>query len=98
VSICFHPDAVVLAVGTSDGHLLVLNAESGNPVSRFRVCGSSLNCVAYSPSKITCFKMKLLLHPFVLDACLSSKQKFILLSNLITKFNANVMQLKSELT
>ncbi|KAF4532363.1 hypothetical protein B566_EDAN003667 [Ephemera danica] len=49
VSLAFHPDAVVVAAGTSDGHLVVLNAENGNPVTRFRVCGSSINCVAFSP-------------------------------------------------
>ncbi|XP_065353055.1 echinoderm microtubule-associated protein-like CG42247 isoform X1 [Cloeon dipterum] len=49
VSICFHPDGGVLAAGTGDGHLLVINSENGNPISRFRVCGSSLNCVAFSP-------------------------------------------------
>ncbi|KAK7790247.1 hypothetical protein R5R35_001049 [Gryllus longicercus] len=49
VSLSFHPFGVALAAGSTEGHLIVLNAESGQPVATVRVCGSPLSCVAYNP-------------------------------------------------
>jgi microtubule-associated protein-like 1/2 len=49
VSLCFHPFGVVLAAGSTEGHLVVLNAENGAPVVTIRVCGSPLNCLGYNP-------------------------------------------------
>jgi microtubule-associated protein-like 1/2 len=51
VSLCFHPFGVVLAAGSTEGHLVVLNAENGAPVVTIRVCGSPLNCLGYNPGK-----------------------------------------------
>ncbi|XP_069683822.1 echinoderm microtubule-associated protein-like CG42247 isoform X1 [Periplaneta americana] len=50
VSLCFHPFGVVLAAGSTEGHLVVLNAENGAPVVTIRVCGSPLNCLGYNPA------------------------------------------------
>lgn len=49
VSLCFHPFGVALAAGSSEGYLVILNAENGGPVASVRVCGSPLNCVGYNP-------------------------------------------------
>ncbi|BES89722.1 HELP motif [Nesidiocoris tenuis] len=49
VSLSFHPFGVALAAGSSEGHLVVLNAENGNIITTVRVCGSPLNCLGYSP-------------------------------------------------
>ncbi|KAF6215574.1 hypothetical protein GE061_010330 [Apolygus lucorum] len=50
VSLSFHPFGVALAAGSSEGHLVVLNAETGNIITTVRVCGSPLNCLGYSPA------------------------------------------------
>ncbi|XP_014242237.2 echinoderm microtubule-associated protein-like CG42247 isoform X2 [Cimex lectularius] len=50
ISISFHPFGVALAAGSTDGHLVVLNAEAGNIVATVRVCGSPLNCLGYNPA------------------------------------------------
>ncbi|XP_047113095.1 echinoderm microtubule-associated protein-like CG42247 [Schistocerca piceifrons] len=50
VSLCFHPFGVALAAGSSEGYLVVLNADNGAPVASVRVCGSPLNCVGYNPA------------------------------------------------
>lgn len=52
VSLCFHPFGVVLAAGSTEGHLVVLNAENGAPVVTIRVCGSPLNCLGYNPGTL----------------------------------------------
>jgi len=52
VSLCFHPFGVVLAAGSTEGHLVVLNAENGAPVVTIRVCGSPLNCLGYNPGNL----------------------------------------------
>lgn len=49
VSLCFHPFGVALAVGSTEGYLVILNAETGAIVTTVRVCGSPLNCVGYNP-------------------------------------------------
>lgn len=50
ISLSFHPFGVALAAGSTDGHLIIINSESGVIVNTIRVCGSPLNCVSYNPS------------------------------------------------
>ncbi|XP_066155707.1 echinoderm microtubule-associated protein-like CG42247 isoform X1 [Euwallacea fornicatus] len=50
VALSFHPFGVVLVAGSTEGHLLILNSETGQLVNTIRVCGSPLNCVAFNPS------------------------------------------------
>ncbi|KAH1003387.1 hypothetical protein HUJ05_011311 [Dendroctonus ponderosae] len=50
IALTFHPFGVALAAGSSEGHLLILNAETGQIVNTIRVCGSPLNCVGFNPS------------------------------------------------
>nr|XP_014289847.1 echinoderm microtubule-associated protein-like CG42247 isoform X2 [Halyomorpha halys] len=50
VSLSFHPFGAALAAGSTDGHLIVLNAEAGNTVATVRVCGSALSCLSYNPA------------------------------------------------
>ncbi|KAF2347218.1 Anaphase-promoting complex subunit 4 WD40 domain, partial [Trinorchestia longiramus] len=50
VSVAVHPSGSVLAVGTIDGHLVVVRADSGKHVATVRVCGSPLSCLAYHKS------------------------------------------------
>ncbi|XP_050304564.1 echinoderm microtubule-associated protein-like CG42247 isoform X2 [Anthonomus grandis grandis] len=50
VSLTFHPFGVAIAAGSTEGHLLILNSETGQIVNTIRVCGSPLNCVAFNPS------------------------------------------------
>ncbi|CAG2068989.1 unnamed protein product, partial [Timema podura] len=50
VSLTFHPFGVALAAGSTEGHLVVLNAESGAPAATIRVCGSPLSCIGYNPA------------------------------------------------
>lgn len=51
ISLSFHPFGIVLAAGSTEGHLVILNAETGTVVTTVRVCGSPLNCVGYNPSE-----------------------------------------------
>lgn len=51
VSLAFHPFGAALAVGSTEGHLLVLNAENGSTMITLRVCGSPLNCISYNQGK-----------------------------------------------
>jgi hypothetical protein len=37
-----------LAAGSSEGHLIVINAETGSTMLTLRVCGSPLNCLEYN--------------------------------------------------
>ncbi|XP_056634123.1 echinoderm microtubule-associated protein-like CG42247 isoform X1 [Diorhabda sublineata] len=50
ISLCFHPFGVALAVGSTEGHLMIMNSETGVVVNTVRVCGSPLNCVGYNPT------------------------------------------------
>ncbi|KAK2588878.1 hypothetical protein KPH14_001743 [Odynerus spinipes] len=50
ICIAFHPFGVALAAGSSDGHLLVLAADTGAAVATLRVCGSPLSCIGYNPT------------------------------------------------
>lgn len=52
VSLAFHPFGVALAAGSTDGHLIILNTETGATVVTIRVCGSPLNCVSYNSCKL----------------------------------------------
>lgn len=51
ISLAFHPFGVALAAGSTEGHLVILNAESGVVAATIRVCGSPLSCVGYNPCK-----------------------------------------------
>ncbi|XP_077276586.1 doublecortin-domain-containing echinoderm-microtubule-associated protein isoform X2 [Temnothorax americanus] len=48
ICIAFHPFGVALAAGSSEGHLLVLAADTGAAVATLRVCGSPLSCIGYN--------------------------------------------------
>lgn len=48
ISLAFHPFGSALAAGSSDGHLVVVNAETGSTMLTLRVCGSALNCLEYN--------------------------------------------------
>ncbi|XP_076648372.1 doublecortin-domain-containing echinoderm-microtubule-associated protein isoform X1 [Halictus rubicundus] len=50
ICIAFHPFGVALAAGSSEGHLLVLAADTGTAVATLRVCGSPLSCIGYNPT------------------------------------------------
>ncbi|XP_025832638.1 echinoderm microtubule-associated protein-like CG42247 isoform X2 [Agrilus planipennis] len=50
ISLTFHPFGMALAAGSTEGHLLIINAETGTSVVTVRVCGSPLNSVGYNPS------------------------------------------------
>ena len=50
ICIAFHPFGVALAAGSSEGHLLVLSADTGAAVATLRVCGSPISCIGYNPS------------------------------------------------
>lgn len=52
VSLSFHPFGIVLAAGSTEGHLLIINTENGVLSSTIRICGSPLSCIAFNPSKI----------------------------------------------
>jgi hypothetical protein len=47
-AVAYHPAGSVVAVGTEDGHLVVLDSDGGTHVATQRLCGVSLNAVAYS--------------------------------------------------
>ncbi|XP_046389885.1 echinoderm microtubule-associated protein-like CG42247 [Ischnura elegans] len=49
VSLAFHPFGVALAAGSAEGHLVILNAETGSHMATLRVCGSPLTCISYNP-------------------------------------------------
>ncbi|KAL1137752.1 hypothetical protein AAG570_009448, partial [Ranatra chinensis] len=49
IALSFHPFGVALAAGSTEGHLVVLNAESGAMITTVRVCGSPLTCLGYNP-------------------------------------------------
>lgn len=46
----FHPFGVALAAGSTEGHLVILNSETGAAVTTVRVCGSPLTCLGYNPA------------------------------------------------
>ena len=48
LSVCHHPGGAVVAVGTSDGHLIVVTEDSGTHVTTIRMCGAGLNGVKYN--------------------------------------------------
>lgn len=51
VSLAWHSGGGALAAGSTEGHLVVLNADAGAHVATLRVCGSPLNCLAYNSGK-----------------------------------------------
>ncbi|XP_052737703.1 echinoderm microtubule-associated protein-like CG42247 isoform X2 [Bicyclus anynana] len=48
VSLAWHPGGGALAAGSTEGHLVILNADAGAHVATLRVCGSPLNCLQYN--------------------------------------------------
>ncbi|XP_044754220.1 echinoderm microtubule-associated protein-like CG42247 [Coccinella septempunctata] len=50
VSLSFHPFGIVLAAGSTEGHLLIINTENGVLSSTIRICGSPLSCIAFNPT------------------------------------------------
>lgn len=56
IALAFHPFGSALAAGTTEGHLLVLNAENGASMLTLRVCGSPLNCIGYNQGMHTRFR------------------------------------------
>ena len=48
-SVTYHPSGNVVAVGTDDGHLIVLEGESGTHVTTIKIAGAAINAVAFSP-------------------------------------------------
>ncbi|KAK6619902.1 hypothetical protein RUM44_006302 [Polyplax serrata] len=50
VSLSFHPFGSILATGSTEGHLIILNAENGALITTIRVCGSPLSCLSYNPA------------------------------------------------
>ncbi|XP_040580643.1 echinoderm microtubule-associated protein-like CG42247 [Lepeophtheirus salmonis] len=48
-SIDYFPGGSVVAVGTADGHIIILNAENGAHVTTIRVCASPINALTYNP-------------------------------------------------
>jgi microtubule-associated protein-like 1/2 len=48
ISLSFHPFGSALAAGSSEGHLIVVNGETGSTMLTLRVCGSPLNCLEFN--------------------------------------------------
>lgn len=51
IALSFHPYGAALAAGSSEGHLIVINAENGATMLTIRVCGSPLNAVEFNQGK-----------------------------------------------
>ena len=49
ISLSFHPFGYALAIGTTEGHLLIMNTETGANSTTIRICGSPLNALGYNP-------------------------------------------------
>ena len=64
VSAAYHPSASTVGVGTLDGHVVVLNGETGAHMTTVRVCGAPINAMAYNKvngnNKTTQFRLQLL--------------------------------------
>ncbi len=48
-SAAFHPSGQTVVVGSDDGHLVVLDGESGKHVTTIRICAAPLNALAFAP-------------------------------------------------
>ena len=48
LTVCHHPGGGVVAVGTQDGHMIVLTEDSGTHVTTIRMCGSSINALKFN--------------------------------------------------
>lgn len=48
ISLAFHPFGAALAAGSTEGHLIVLNADNGAVMLTLRICGSPLNCLGFN--------------------------------------------------
>ena len=47
-SICYHPKGSVVAVGTSDGHMVIISADNGVHVTTMRVCGAAISSIKFN--------------------------------------------------
>ena len=43
----FHPQATVVAVGTSDGNMIIIRTDSGDHVTTTRICGTSITAIKF---------------------------------------------------
>ena len=43
----FHPQGTVVAVGTSDGNMIIIRTDSGDHVTTTRVCGTSITAIKF---------------------------------------------------
>lgn len=50
ISLAFHPYGASLAVGTTAGNILIINAETNEVSANVRVCAAPINCIAFSQS------------------------------------------------
>jgi WD40 repeat protein len=48
ISAAYHPSANTVVAGSLDGHVIVLNGESGVHVTTVRICASPINTLAFS--------------------------------------------------
>lgn len=55
MSLAWHSGGGALAAGSTEGHLVVLNADAGAHVATLRVCGSPLNCLQYNSGKLSTY-------------------------------------------
>lgn len=58
ISLAFHPFGTSLAVGCTEGHMLVLGVESGATMITLRVCGSPINCIGFNQGKSVEFVLR----------------------------------------
>uniref|UniRef100_A0A336L6C9 CSON003739 protein n=1 Tax=Culicoides sonorensis TaxID=179676 RepID=A0A336L6C9_CULSO len=48
ISAAFHPFGSAIAVGSTEGHLIIINVENGATMLTIRVCGSPLNTIEFN--------------------------------------------------
>ena len=47
ISACYHPQGTVVAIGTSDGNMIILRSETGDHVTTTRICGSAITAIKF---------------------------------------------------
>ena len=47
LSVCYHPQGTVVAVGTVDGNMIILRSDTGDHVTTTRICGSAITAIKY---------------------------------------------------
>lgn len=55
ISAAFHPFGAAIAVGSTEGHLIIINCENGATMLTIRVCGSPLNCIEFNQGNTKLF-------------------------------------------